>query len=213
VLEAVSKCALAHEIIVVCDGGTDRTADVARNYPKVRVVELFHNVGKGGAMALGAASTNADILCFVDADLINLRPEHVDKIVLPLLAGTCDMCIGVFRGGRFLSDTAQRISPYISGQRAVTRQFFESIPYLADIRLGVEVTINTFAKRQKLRVQKVVLHGVSNTFKEEKMGLIQGAKARTKMYKEIAHAMVKIQRRELAAKRKIKPITIKRGKK
>lgn len=201
VLDAVTKCALAHEVIVVIDGGTDRTAEVARKYPKVRVVELFHNVGKGGAMAMGAASTDADVLCFVDADLLGLRPEHVDKIVLPLLAGTCDMCIGVFRGGRFLSDTAQFISPYISGQRAVTRKFFESIPYLADIRLGVEVTINTIAKRQKLKVQRVVLHGVSNTFKEEKMGLIKGAKARTRMYREIAQAMVRVQRRELASKR------------
>lgn len=195
VLEAVCASSLAHEIIVVCDGGTDRTAEVAASYPRVKVINLPFNVGKGGAMATGAANTDAEIVAFVDADLVGLKPLHVDKIILPLLAGQCDMCIGVFRGGKFWSDTAQRISPYISGQRAMTRRFFQSIPYVAEIRMGVEVTINTYAKRQKLKIQRVVLRGVSNTAKEHKLGLVKGTAARTRMYAEIARAMVRVRRK------------------
>lgn len=146
-------------------------------------------------MVAGVASTDCDIIAFVDADLTGLRPEHLDKIIVPILLGQCDMCIGVFRGGNFWSDSAQRISPYISGQRALRRQFFESIPYLAEIRLGVEVTINTFAKRQKLVVRRVVLRGVSNTFKERKLGIVKGTAARAKMYAEIGRAMVRIRRK------------------
>ena len=62
----------------------------------------------------------------MDADLSGLKPEHVDQIIRPLLENRCDMCIGVFRGGKFWSDTAQRISPYISGQRAMKRDLFNS---------------------------------------------------------------------------------------
>jgi len=196
VLDAAVRCTLADEIVVVCDGSTDHTAEVASLFDKVKVVELPRNVGKGGAMAVGVAHTDCDILAFCDADLLGLRPEHFDRIITPILLGTCDMSIGVFRGGKFLSDTAQVISPYISGQRALRRSFFLSIPYLSEMRLGVEVTINTFAKRQKLRVQRVILPGVSNTFKEKKLGIVKGAASRAKMYAEIGRAMVRLRRKK-----------------
>lgn len=147
-------------------------------------------------MAVGAAASEAEIIAFVDADLSGLRPEHIDQIIRPLLDNRCDMCIGVFRGGKFWSDTAQRISPYISGQRAMTRSLFNSIPFLSEIRMGVEVTINTYAKRSKARVTRVVLRGVSNTYKEKKLGLVKGVRARTKMYAEIVRAMGRINRKE-----------------
>jgi len=196
VLDAIVRCPLADEVIVVCDGSTDHTAAVANLYSKVKVVELPFNVGKGGAMVAGATATKCSIIAFVDADLVGLRPEHLEKIITPILLNSCDMCIGVFRGGTFLSDSAQRISPYISGQRALRRDFFLSIPYLAEMRLGVEVTLNTFAKRQKLQVSRVVLHGVSNTFKEKKLGIVKGAASRAKMYAEIGRAMVRVRRKD-----------------
>lgn len=195
VLAAVSEAKNVHEIIVVCDGGTDGTPTVARSFPNVKVVELHFNLGKGGAMCMGVASTDADIVAFFDADLVGLKPEHVDKLIAPVITGLCGMSIGVFRGGKFWSDSAQRLSPYLSGQRVMHRMFFESIPYLSEIRMGVEVTLNTFAKRHKIRVLRVMLQGVSNTFKESKMGLVKGTAARARMYAEIGRAMVKVRRK------------------
>lgn len=201
VLDAATRSKLASEVIVVCDGCHDGTAQIAASYLHVKVIDLRNNIGKGGAMAVGAANTGCDVLTFIDADLTGLLPEHIDRLIHPVLVGNTDMCVGVFRGGKFWSDTAQRISPYISGQRAVRREIFEAIPYIADVRLGVEVAINTFAKRSKARVLRVVLHGVSNTFKETKMGLVKGATARAKMYAEIGKAMVKAKRRTRARRR------------
>ncbi len=195
VLDVVTRAKLAKEVIVVCDGCVDDTAAIAGKHAGVRVVELPYNRGKGAAMVEGVKATDAQVIAFVDADLVGLKPEHLDKIILPILTGSAEMCVGVFRGGKFWSDTAQRISPYISGQRALRRSLFDSIPYLAELRMGVEVTINTFAKRQKARVLRVVLHGVSNTFKEKKMGMLKGTAARTKMYAEIARAIARNRRK------------------
>ena len=86
------------------------------------MIELKRNVGKGGAMIAGVKATKADIVCFVDADLAGLTGAHIDAIIKPVLEGRCDMCIGVFRGGEYWSDMAQKISPYISGQRAMRRE-------------------------------------------------------------------------------------------
>jgi hypothetical protein len=115
------------------------------------------------------------------AELSGLKPEHVDEIIRPILHNFCDMCIGVFRGGKFWSDTAQKISPYISGQRALKRSLFESVPNIQDQGMGVEMALNAI---------RVVLRGVSNYHKEQKLGFGKGMAARYKMYKEIGQTII-----------------------
>ena len=188
-LEAAKKCKLADEIIVVSDGSTDKTAEVARTVKGVRVVELKHNMGKGAAMSEGVAATNAKVIAFIDADLQGLTAEHIDSIIAPVLNGKCEMCVGIFRGGRFWSDTSQIIFPYISGQRAMTRSLFERIPNLREKGYGVEVAIYDFLKRRKdVRQRRVVLRGVSNSYKEKKLGFAKGLQARKQMYTEMWYA-------------------------
>ena len=55
------------EIIVVCNACTDRTADVALRYPKVRVVHE-NRKGTGYARNTGFKEAKGDILAYVDAD-------------------------------------------------------------------------------------------------------------------------------------------------
>lgn len=195
VLRAISGSRMASEIIVVGDGCTDNTAKVAARISGVRVLELPVNVGKAGAMAAGVKATDAEIIAFVDADLLGLRPEHVDSIIVPLLANQCEMCIGVFRGGKFWSDAAQRITPYYSGQRAMRRSLFTAIPNIHEARMGVEIALNEHAKRVGARVIRVVLSGVSNCHKEQKMGLAKGIQARKQMFQEMLEAKKRATRR------------------
>jgi glycosyltransferase involved in cell wall biosynthesis len=201
VLKAATASAYASEVIVVSDGSFDGTARVARQIPGVRVIDLPYNHGKGGAMAEGVRGTRAPFIAFVDADLDGLEGRHIDDIIRPILAHQCDMCVGIFRGGKVWSDTAQRVSPYLSGQRAMRRELFESIPYIEDLRMGVEIALNQAAKRRRARVLRVVLHGVSNCHKEQKLGFVKGLQARGKMYMEITGAMVKTHPRKRPNKR------------
>jgi len=195
VLGAALGSQYASEVIVVDDGSADRTAEIAEGFPRVKVVRLPRNLGKGGAMWEGAKHTDAPLLAFVDADLGGLRSEHLDRIILPLLKNECDMCVGIFRGGKVWSDAAQRVTPYLSGQRALKRELFESIPYMPELRMGAEMALTAAAKRRKARVLRVMLTGVYNCHKEQKMGLVKGTAARFKMYGEIGQAMVKTRRR------------------
>ncbi|MCS7208007.1 MAG: glycosyltransferase [Fimbriimonadales bacterium] len=203
VLSVLIECATLHEIIVVNDGSADNTAEVALrfaqahtmpNKPLVRVINLPANRGKGGAMFAGATATDADVILFVDADLIGLKPHHVERILKPVLEGEVAMSIGVFRGGRLSTDLAQILVPYISGQRALLRELFVEIPGIERTRSGVEIALTLHFRRNRYPVAMVVVEGITHTMKEEKLGWAQGVWARAKMYAEIGGAFLRYAR-------------------
>jgi glycosyltransferase involved in cell wall biosynthesis len=80
------------EVIVVDNGSTDRTADVAEA-AGARVVRELRR-GYGAACLAGAtASTDADILVFLDGDRSD-DPAEMPMVLQPVLDGTADLVIG-----------------------------------------------------------------------------------------------------------------------
>lgn len=184
VLQRLVRCAQVDEIIVVCDGCEDDTAAVAGRY-RVSVIELPINVGKGGAMMAGVEHTDAEVILFLDADLIGLRHSHIRALVDPVVAGRADMAIGIFDDGRPVTDLAQKLAPFLTGQRALRRGILEEIPELDQSRFGVEIALSRYAEKHGLRVDKVNLPGLAQVMKEEKSGVWKGFRARMQMYWEI----------------------------
>lgn len=189
VLSTLVASSRIDEIVVVNDGSQDNTLAVAYSFPEVIPIDLPENRGKGGAMRAGALHTDADVLLFLDADLIGLRVPHVGDLLDPVLHGEADMTVGVFRGGRFATDLSHLLVSHISGQRALRRDLFLSIPGIGQARMGVETTMTRHARSKGLRVRNVVMRGVTHPMKEEKIGLIPGARARLKMYLEILRSL------------------------
>lgn len=199
-LDAASSS--VHEIIVVDDGSSDDTHAVAGAHPaaaagKLRVLRLSPNQGKGAAMREGADNTDADILVFFDADLIHLTPAHVDALVAPVVAGKALMALGVFRHGRGATDLAQILVPNISGQRAIRRDLFLSIPCLSQSGFGVELAITNHVLGEGLPMSRVVLNGVTHPMKEEKLGVFRGVLARLRMYRQMLPYMIRRRKKRL----------------
>lgn len=63
--ELVAVTGVAGEVILVSDGSTDRTAEIARAVEGVRVVEQAKS-GKAAAVTLGAAHATNEVLVFAD---------------------------------------------------------------------------------------------------------------------------------------------------
>jgi len=184
----VVKCVISidkiQKVIVVSDGSTDSTAEIARECG-ADVIELDENVGKGGAIRAGINECGTEIILFLDADLIGLTEKHVLDLIEPVIDNEADMTIGIFKNGRMVTDLAQKVTPYLSGQRAIKKSIIDKIPNIDITRYGVEVALTKYVDKFNVRVQEVDLPDMTHVTKEEKLGIIRGMHARLKMYWDI----------------------------
>ena len=67
------------EILVVDDGSTDDTREVARRYPRVRLFEQSHG-GGSAARNLGVRESSAPIIAFLDSDDL-WHPDHLETML------------------------------------------------------------------------------------------------------------------------------------
>jgi len=195
VLTAVCAADWLTQIVVVNDGSTDSTLSLAKTYAKhderMQVLHLPVNRGKAGAMLAGVKVLQTDIVIFLDADLLNLQPHHIHSLQDPVLAGTSDMTLSVFRHGRWRTDFSHRLTPNLSGQRCLWRDAAEqALLPLAETRYGVEVALTQYAHRHRWRVQRVFWAGVTHRTKEEKRKGRSGLSARWQMYRDIAAVLI-----------------------
>lgn len=176
------------EIIVVSDGSWDNTALIAKEYGAL-IIELPENIGKGGALKKGLEVCNNDIILFLDADLIGLKEVHVRELVEPIISDQYDMTIGLFEKGRASTDLAQKIAPRLSGQRGVRKWIIANLQDMEITGYGIEVTLNKYAKKEKIRVLEVKLSNLTHVMKEEKYGVKEGFNERLRMYWQICKSL------------------------
>ncbi|MFN2532232.1 MAG: glycosyltransferase, partial [Pyrinomonadaceae bacterium] len=87
------------ELIVVDDGSSDNTAELARSILadsrsiRTSVISYQSNLGKGRAVRLGLLAARGEVTLFSDADLSTPISE-TPKLVDPLLCGECDLTFG-----------------------------------------------------------------------------------------------------------------------
>ena len=90
---------VADEIIVVDNGSTDRTAEVAKAAGARVVTEPRHGYGRAFRAGLRAISPDCEIVVFLDGDGSDY-PEMMDRLVEPIIEGTHDFVIGSRTRGR-----------------------------------------------------------------------------------------------------------------
>lgn len=93
----LSAVGFASELIVVDDGSTDQTAEIAARLPDVRLLRQSINGGKGSAVRAGIAAATGDYLMIQDADL-----EYAPADYLPMLRAVTEGGAEIVYGSRYL---------------------------------------------------------------------------------------------------------------
>lgn len=182
VLRAAAGHPLIDRLLVVDDGSTDGTADLAATFPGVELLRLSPNRGKTAALAAGIARATTPHLMFLDADLTGLIAADLTRLIRPVRDGRARASLSL-RGNAPGLWRAIGLD-YISGERVVARA---DLP--ADLtalpRFGFEVALNRALIARGAPVAVVRWPGVSSPAKALKRGVLPGLAADAGMLADI----------------------------
>ena len=178
VVAAAQRVRLVDDVIVVDNGSSDGTSCAAAGQGARVVTEPVP--GKGEAMHTGVAATDAEVIVFLDADLIDLRADHIDALVESVLDGA-GMACGLFDRGRLLNPLFVHVLPTLTGERALRREMFEALTPEFIHGYRIEAGLNSLAKERGVPVVRFVCPGMWHRPKEEKLGPFRGFTAKVSM--------------------------------
>ncbi len=156
IVRTLSGLDQVEEVVVVDDGSTDGTAEMARG-AGARVISLPVNHGKANALHVGVSSARGQILLLVDADL-RVRPRELARLLGAVTDGGADVAVAVLAappgsGGLGLVQSLSRMGlrwlgvgrelrAPLSGQRALKRSAWPSLNGAGGFAVEMAMTVS-----------------------------------------------------------------------
>ena len=185
------------EVIIVEDGSTDGTSEVARQiaetHPQVRTIFHSKNAGKTAALRTGFAMTKGEVVIVQDADL-EYDPNEIYGVIRPILEGHADVVFGsrflVRRAARvlyfyhflanklltFLSNTLTNLNmtDIETGYKAFRGDIIRNMVIVSS-GFGFEVEVTAKVAKLKAAIYEVPISYYGRTYQEgKKIGLSDG---------------------------------------
>jgi polyisoprenyl-phosphate glycosyltransferase len=194
VVKTLAASGIFKDVIVICDGSTDGTAQAARESGATLVHELPKRSGKGAALEHGVTHTDADYVAFFDADLLGFTEDHARRLVEPVLKGERAMNTAWRDRGAVSNFIQMHIMPLIGGERAMSRRVFESIPSRFLRGFMIEAATNYYCRSNGLKYGGTLMPGLTMVKKYQKVGWPKAIGEYADMYWQVAKAMALVRR-------------------
>ncbi len=191
-LPGVLQAVLGHpgidRVLVVDDGSTDGTGDVALKHG-AELLRAPVNGGKTRALSLGLQTVRTSHVLLIDADLRGLTPAALAALIAPVAAGTACASLSLRGNAPWVW---RRIGiDYISGERALPMALIAD--HLAALdqlpRFGFEVFLNARLIDSGRPIAIVPWPEVASPAKSLKRGLWPGLRADLAMLADITHTI------------------------
>ncbi|AKD02486.1 glycosyltransferase family 2 protein [Pontibacter korlensis] len=185
VLKEIIKVRSVTQVVCVDDGSSDGTADyIERCWPQVQVVRLPSNKGKAAAIKKGLTLVKNEHVLLMDADLQALNTDEIEAAVSAMAKNpTVDMII-LRRINSPWFVRWYRSDILLSGERLIKKADLEQVVHQKIKRYQLEVAINRYMLRHRKQVRWMPW-SATNTYKVDKLGVVDGSKREFKMYLEI----------------------------
>lgn len=164
------EVAIKYEIIVVDDGSTDKTGEVAKKLDKVRVITHSPNRGYGAALKSGWAGSRYSWVAFTDSDgqfdfseikkflpftkkadlILGYRIKRADSILRDLFTFGWSTIARILLG--------LDVKDYSCGFKLIKKEVFEAVQPLVGEEKVTQIELIVKARRQGFKIVEVGVH-------------------------------------------------------
>lgn len=197
-IKGLKNINIADKIVVIDDGSTDNTAEIAENAGAC-VISLEKNSGKGYAMKVAIENINCNFIGFIDGD-VGLSSEEFEKLIYPVISNEVDFTIAKFpspatKGGfGFVKKlakngvykfTGKEVDTSLSGQRVYKKNIVDNLKYIPN-DYGIEVAMTIQAINNGYTFREIPVN-MKHRFSDRS---IKGFKHRGKQFYDILKTLI-----------------------
>lgn len=173
------------EVIVIDDASKDKTKEIIKNFPSVRLIEHETNKGKSRSVVDGIKASQGDYVLLLDADLKFLDTKNILDLIEPVENDKAEVSISYIKNAWPLFPF--KTIDYLSGQRVISKQtLMPTIEDMAKLNsYGLEVFINRIIINKHMSISIVQWPNVENDFNQYKHGWFEGIKIIFKVWMNV----------------------------